>query len=453
MKLQAAVVFTVVVGASARESSSAATPTAVGDVFQATTQTSYSYTLAATNPTAIPLASLGSNAPRLPTHPLPSTFAPGSIPTAVSGAPPLPNAAALNPASYPPLDVVVPVDSPEVKRWVQEVAKSGVPIPNIAPTVPGGCPANPAAAVDKSRCWWTCDGCAGAADVTTCPDKLTLGLSYDDGPDTYTPDLLRYMHEKNIKSTFFVVGSRIISYPAMLQTEYMEGHQIAVHTWSHFPLTTLTNEQIIGELGWSKKVIKDVLGVTPTQFRPPFGDIDNRVRAIAKAMDLEAVIWTRLSPVATFDTDDFDLHSGHTTPSHVLYNWNFIERNAAVINTGFIPLEHDLFPQSVGIAVGYILPDALAHQPPFSIQPIINCLKRPLGYAYAETRGRVNATALDAPPVAAAVLNTPSGADGDPAPQSSAGSSGPSVSSPSVAAFISALLFVGLVAQTPEARP
>ena len=60
----------------------------------------------------------------------------------------------------------------------------------------------------------------------------------------------------------------------MLQTEYMSGHQIGVHTWSHPPLTTLSNEQIIAELGWTKKVIRDVLGVTPNTMRPPYGDIE-----------------------------------------------------------------------------------------------------------------------------------------------------------------------------------
>jgi len=72
----------------------------------------------------------------------------------------------------------------------------------------------------------------------------------------------------------FVVGSRVISFPSLLQEEFMAGHQIAVHTWSHPSLTTLTNEQIIAELGWSKKVIYDVLGVTPTVMRPPYGDIE-----------------------------------------------------------------------------------------------------------------------------------------------------------------------------------
>jgi peptidoglycan/xylan/chitin deacetylase (PgdA/CDA1 family) len=54
----------------------------------------------------------------------------------------------------------------------------------------------------------------------------------------------------------------------------MAQHQIGVHTWSHASLTTLTNEQIIAELGWTKKVIKDTLGVTPNTMRPPYGDIE-----------------------------------------------------------------------------------------------------------------------------------------------------------------------------------
>ena len=154
----------------------------------------------------------------------------------------------------------------------------------------------------QQNCWWTCGGCVRDTDVTDCPDKLTWGLTYDDGPAVYTPDLLDYLDEVDLKATFFVVGSRVISYPKTLQEEYMAGHQIAVHTWSHPPLTTISNEAIIAELGWSKKVIKDTLGVTPTYMRPPYGDIDDRVRAICKAMNLTPVIWTRVSATETFDT-------------------------------------------------------------------------------------------------------------------------------------------------------
>jgi peptidoglycan/xylan/chitin deacetylase (PgdA/CDA1 family) len=59
-----------------------------------------------------------------------------------------------------------------------------------------------------------------------------------------------------------------------LQAEYVAGHQIAVHTWSHTALTTLDNKGIVAELGWTKKAIQEVLGVTPNMMRPPYGDIE-----------------------------------------------------------------------------------------------------------------------------------------------------------------------------------
>jgi hypothetical protein len=45
-------------------------------------------------------------------------------------------------------------------------------------------------------------------------------------------------------------------------------------------------------------------------------------------------------------------------------------------------LEHDLFQQSVDVATGYILPDAIAHQ--FDIKPVISCLNMTMQDAYIE---------------------------------------------------------------------
>lgn len=98
----------------------------------------------------------------------------------------------------------------------------------------------------------------------------------------------------------------------MVQAEYMAGHQLSVHTWAHPYLTKLTNEQIVAELGWTKKVIKDVTGVTPNTFRPPYGDIDDRVRAIAAQMGLTPIIWTSIvvnGSRTNFDTVSFRSYS------------------------------------------------------------------------------------------------------------------------------------------------
>ena len=55
---------------------------------------------------------------------------------------------------------------------------------------------------------------------------LAIGLSFDDGPSPDTPRLINYLAEQNLKSTFFLVGSRVISRPQIVQAEYMAGHQL-----------------------------------------------------------------------------------------------------------------------------------------------------------------------------------------------------------------------------------
>lgn len=110
------------------------------------------------------------------------------------------------------------------------------------------------------------------------------------------------MLSKNQKATLFVVGSRVISRPEILQRAFKEGHQIAIHTWSHSVMTSLTNDQIVAELKWTEKAIFDAIGVTPLYWRPPYGDVDNRVRAIATQLGYKTAIWTQ-----DFDTDDVSL--------------------------------------------------------------------------------------------------------------------------------------------------
>lgn len=69
----------------------------------------------------------------------------------------------------------------------------------------------------------------------------------------------------------------------------------------------------------------------------------------------------------------------------MLQNWGNILGNVTTISNGFIVLEHDLLMQMVDLATGYILPDALAFQPPLKIEPVIQCLNKPFGDAYLET--------------------------------------------------------------------
>ncbi|KAG9105334.1 chitin deacetylase, partial [Ceratobasidium sp. 392] len=188
----------------------------------------------------------------------------------------------------------------------------------------------------------------------------------------------------SLNATFYVVGSRVISRPEIVQYEYMKGHELSVHTWSHSALTTLTNEQIVAELGWTRKAIYDVTGVTTLTMRPPYGDIDDRVRAIAMAMNLTPVIWTGVGQ-DEFDTSDWRIPGGTANGTSSYAAFNKILTKATTLDTGFIVLQHDLYQETVDLAVGYILPDALSHEPKFALSSVSHCLHQPLEDAYAET--------------------------------------------------------------------
>lgn len=82
-------------GASSNAASSAATGIPIGGIN--TTMVSLSslptasFSLEATNPTAVPLSSIYAGMPSAPTSPLSSTPTPGAVPTYMPNAPPLPN--------------------------------------------------------------------------------------------------------------------------------------------------------------------------------------------------------------------------------------------------------------------------------------------------------------------------------------------------------------------------
>lgn len=324
------------------------------------------------------------------TVPLESTFPAGSTPTGVSAAPPIPTAFPLV-ADFPQLDRLPPTNSSMVQKWISEIDFSQVP--SLGQTT-GACATSPQAVTETDRCWWTCGGCTRSTDITVCQDQFDWGLSYDDGPSPYTPLLLNYLNDNDIKTTFFVVGSRVLSRPEMLISEYMSGHQISVHTWSHPYLTNLTNEEIVAELGWTKEVIRQTIGVTPRTFRPPYGDIDDRVRAIAAQMGLTPIIWTTAKGVI-FDTDDWNIPAGTATGETSLARFDTILNTGKELDTGIIVLQHDLYPQCVDLAVGYVLPMAMNETSPWNLKSISQCVGWAENEAYIETAS--NTTTVDDP--------------------------------------------------------
>ncbi|KAJ6495401.1 carbohydrate esterase family 4 protein [Mycena sanguinolenta] len=251
-------------------------------------------------------------------------------------------------SSFPPL--WTPVSSvPTTDPGYAKFIAMNTSIPNIAPKGTLGVP-DPNINYPSSDpdCWWTDTQCttpkaAGVnPDIASVPEPKTLGYGFDDGPNCSHNAFYDYLESKNQKATMYYIGSSVMIWPLQAQRAVSDGHEICVHTWSHHSMTAFTNEQVFGELWYTMQAIKLVTGVTPTCWRPPLGDVDDRVRYIAQQLGLETIIWK-------YDTFDWQANdpaiTPAVTPQDVQNNYNtFIgDATSGTFNTvGAILLTHEL---------------------------------------------------------------------------------------------------------------
>ncbi|TPX31167.1 hypothetical protein SmJEL517_g05417 [Synchytrium microbalum] len=177
-------------------------------------------------------------------------------------------------------------------------------------------------------CYWPRGGCTRASDIEYCPSNYQWGLTYDDAPSINlvngtnyndTIALVNLLGELDIKATFFVVGTQAWYFPTGVQAILNEDHHLASHTWSHHPMTSLTNGQAIAELMYTQALLYNTTGLLMRYWRAPYGDIDDRIRAIASALGFVHVAWN-----ATFDSFDSDVAAnaaGYTTVMSRVTSW------------------------------------------------------------------------------------------------------------------------------------
>ncbi|GFZ51698.1 Chitin deacetylase [Saitozyma sp. JCM 24511] len=215
--------------------------------------------------------------------------------------------------------------------------------------VPHGSPTTGPVGVSYSAtdpdCWWsynlctTPDSSTGVpADITILPEPMTWGLAFDDGPNCSHNALYDYLQEQELTATLFYIGSYMFDWPLQALRGITDGHEICVHTWSHKYMTALSNEEAFAELWYSRKAIKDLLGVTTQCWRPPYGDVDNRIRTIAQALNLTTIIWS-------YDTFDWEEGTNGVTSATVDSNYQgIIDRalNGTFATHGPVVLNHEL---------------------------------------------------------------------------------------------------------------
>ena len=188
-------------------------------------------------------------------------------------------------------------------------------------------------------------GCRAAVEANTAvalPEgKKLIALTFDDGPRRATTTrLLDGLAERGVKATFFLIGAQIENNEDVVRRMDEEGHQIGIHTFDHVKLTGLSRADFDAQVERTRAALKGVLGHNDFLLRPPYGMLDDGVRAMAGCPIL---LWS-------IDPEDWRDRDGARVAAEV----------TAQARDGGIILMHDIFPESVDAALEIV--DALHAQ-------------------------------------------------------------------------------------------
>jgi len=131
--------------------------------------------------------------------------------------------------------------------------------------------------------------------------RRLIALTFDDGPyPFYTPLLLHVLDRSHVAATFFCVGRSAQQFPELMDRIVASGDEIGNHTFNHYPLNGLSDEQIAEQIMEGGAILSTFVGRPLDLFRPPHGRYNKHVLEIASAMGYHTVFWND-SPEDTKD--------------------------------------------------------------------------------------------------------------------------------------------------------
>lgn len=119
-------------------------------------------------------------------------------------------------------------------------------------------------------------------------------LTFDDGPNYNTNEILDILKENNIKATFFLVGSMVENNPNIVERINEEGHVIANHTYSH-KYNYKTKEEFIAEVEATDRLISEAIGEDYKSYfvRVPGGSMGkSMIQEAIKENAYKSINWT-----------------------------------------------------------------------------------------------------------------------------------------------------------------
>ena len=120
---------------------------------------------------------------------------------------------------------------------------------------------------------------------------LTFDAGYENG---CTAQILDVLKAHNAKAAFFVVGNYLESAPELVQRMADEGHLVGNHTWHHYDMSRIAEEQAFSaELTRVEEKYRELTGQAMKKYyRPPQGVYSEENLRMAQALGYRTVFWS-----------------------------------------------------------------------------------------------------------------------------------------------------------------
>ncbi|RKQ37528.1 polysaccharide deacetylase family protein [Oceanobacillus halophilus] len=125
------------------------------------------------------------------------------------------------------------------------------------------------------------------------PDKKMVAFLINVSWGTeYIPDILKALHDNNVKATFFIEGKWAKDNAELVKMIDEQGHIIGNHAYNHPDMSRLSNQKIVEQISQTNEILTAITDKTPKWFAPPSGNYSEQVVQTASNLQMETILWT-----------------------------------------------------------------------------------------------------------------------------------------------------------------
>lgn len=170
-----------------------------------------------------------------------------------------------------------------------------------------------------------------------------VAITFDDGPSQYMDEILDLLEEFGVRATFSLIGNITHTQRDAIVRASIMGNEIIGHSWDHRNLAKLSSDDVRRQIVDTNDAIVAVTGVSPRFFRPPYGVVNETIRAVATDLELTIVNWS-------VDPEDWNTRDVEEIIDYVLMN----------VGDGDIILAHQMYRSTLD-AFSVIIPELMSN--------------------------------------------------------------------------------------------